>query len=244
MRNGRLVSLFVLATLLVVPAAAVATTYTHLSFDVSPAKIPQGGTTTIILSTADNSVVPPGGSNFNCNAPCTFPFVPPGPACPATNFESYKVTQLTVTTPKDPSNPDVYMLGSTSAPGITGSPIVVTKINEPLNVPYGPQGSPFTVNGIQYEWWRIRLNGNPVSPNQNIIAHPTPGPTSLAGTYTIDLEGTMQCFNTKTDFTQNFFFDIGFQITTPEFGSVLMVVGLGALAIVFLKKKAISPKIV
>ncbi len=132
------------------------------------------------------------------------------------------------------------MLGTTSGPGISGSPIVVTKLNEPINVPYGPESTPFTIGSTQYEWWRISNNGNPVSPNQNIIAYPPPGPTSLSGTYTIDVEGTMQCSGASVGFVNNFFFDIGFQITTPEFGSMLAVVAVGTMALLLFKRRAIG----
>ncbi len=237
MKRAVLLTGFALALLLAGPAA-LATTYTHLLFNVSPSSLPQGGSTNIILGTQDNSNPPPGGNNFQCNTPCTFPYVPPGPACPASQYVSYTVAQLKVTTPDDPTKPDVYMLGTTSGPGISGSPIVVT--TGPVSVPYGPESAPFTIGATQYEWWRISSNGNPVSPNQNIIAYPSPGPTSLPGTYTIDVEGTMQCLSGTSDFTQNFFFDIGFQITTPEFGSMIAVVAIASLALVLFKRKALG----
>ena len=232
-----------LALLMVGPAAAAATNYTHLMFNVSPASLPQGGSTNIILSTQVNTDVPPGGSNFDCAAPCTFPYVPPGPACPTSAFVSYTVTQLKVTTPNDPTKADVYMLGTTSAPGISGSPIVVT--SSPITVPYGPESAPFTIGATQYEWWRISLNGNPVSPNQNLISSPTPGATSLPGIYTIDVEGTMQCADGTSDpFVQNFFFDIGFQITTPEFGSMVAVVALVSFAALLLRQRMVAARTV
>jgi hypothetical protein len=148
------------------------------------------------------------------------------------------VTQLKVTTPNDPTNPDVYMLGTTSGPGITSSPIVVTSAT--INVPFGPAatgGSPFTINGVSYEWWRISSNGSPVNPNQNIVSNPSPGPTSLPGAYRIDIEGTMQCGSSQSKFDNNFFFDIGIQVTTPEFGSMLAVVAFGAAGLLVFRKK-------
>jgi hypothetical protein len=254
-----------IALLLVGPATVAADTYTHLMFNVSPQSLPLGGTANIILSSIDNTDVPPGPSNYICTAggiledahgnvlgTCSLPFVVPSPACDSTDhpFANYEVTQITVTTPHDPMAGDVYMLGTTSGAGIatvtsgiaTGSPIVVTKTDQPVSVPYGPQSSPFTINGIQYEWYRIKVNGAPGG-GGSIINTPTPGPTSLAGTYKIDVEGIMNCGAGSVAFTQTFWFDIGFQITTPEFGSMLMVVGLGALTVVFLKRRAVGTKI-
>jgi hypothetical protein len=133
------------------------------------------------------------------------------------------------------------MLGTTAHAGITSSPITVTKANQPLNVPFGPESSPFTVNGVQYEWYRTVLNGAPAG--GSIITNPIPGPTSLPGTYTIDVEGVMNCGPSTAPFTQTFFFDAGFQITTPEFGLMALAVGVGALSLIFLKRKVVTPHI-
>ncbi len=261
MKRTVLMSGLVLALLLVGPAMVAAATYTYQEFNLSPSSIPQNGVTNIVLETHDSTTVPSGSGNWVCTSSgqllnsanqvvgtCTLPFVPPGPACNdnTTGFVNYEITQLKVTTPNDPSSPDVYMLGTTSGPGISGAPLIVTKLDEPINVPYGPApgGSPFTINGNTYEWWRIRLNGNSVSPNQNIVSSPTPGPTSLAGTYTIDLEGVMHCGTSATAITQSFFFDIGIQVTTPEFGAMLIAVALGSLALAFVKRRVVAPSIV
>jgi len=234
-----------LAILLAGSAAAAADTYTHLWFNVTPSAIPSGGSVTIQLGTADNSVVPPGGSNFQCSYPCLFPYIPPGPACDDQSqpFQYYVVTQVYVLTPNDPTGPDQYFLGTTTAPSITSSPITVT--TGTINIPFGPETAPFTINGVQYEWWRTQVNGAPGG-GGSIITSPSPAPTGLTGKYTIDVEGNgnygggIQCGVVGTPFAGNFGFDIGFQISTPEFGSILVVFGLGVAGLLVFRKRILS----
>ena len=268
MTKGRLLLGVALAFLFVLPVASFATrpatTYTYLEFNCNPQSpdgsqctAPLNGVTDIILTTTVSSTVPSGTVNWYCvngewntrpdgsgvygGSCATLPYVPPGPACASTTgFLNYQVTQITVYTPPDPSAPDVYMLGTTTHSGITSQPIVVGPA-QTLTVPFGPGQSPLVIGSNTYDWWRIKING--AVAGGNIITHPTPSPTGIAGTYLIDIEGQMNCGSTTHPVTQQLHFDVGYHVTTPEFGSMFAVVGFGALALVFLKRKIATPHI-
>ena len=258
-----------LAFLFVLPAAAFATkaptTYTYLEFNCNPQNpdgtectAPMNGITNIILTTTVSSTVPSGTVNWYCingewntkqdgsgldgGSCATLPYIPPGPACSSDiGFVNYEVTEITVKTPNDPSALDMYMLGTTSSAGITSHPIVVGP-SQTVTVPFGPGQSPLVIGSNTYVWWRTVLNGAKVS-GQNIITYPTPSPTGVAGTYLIDIEGQMTCGSVTHPVTQLLHFDVGYTVTTPEFGSMFLAVGFGALALVFLKKKIVTPHI-
>ena len=233
--------------LLFAPAVASATTYTHLWFSASPPSIPINGVTNIILSTIDNSSPPTGtGNNLICSS---LPCIPSDPSCPSGNFINATVNQIRVTTPNDPTGHDAYMLGSSTHPASTTShpaKILITKLNQPLLVPYGPgQGGfslPTTGGNAQYYWWSVAQNGLPTNQPQPLTlgAPASPSPTGLSGKYAIDIEGVMYCTTSnQIIFKGAYFFDIIIIITTPEFGSFLVAMGIGSLAIVFLRRKAL-----
>jgi hypothetical protein len=264
MNKGKLLIGVAMAFLFVLPAAAFATkaptTYTYLEFNCNPQSpdgtnctAPMNGVTNIILTTTVSSTIPMGGVNWYCingewnskmdgsgldgGSCATLPYIPPGPACASTvGFLNYKVTEITVFTPNDPSKPDVYMLGTTSSAGIGSQPIVVGP-SQTLTVPFGPESNPIVIGSNSYEWYRIRLNG--AVTGGNIITNPTPSPTGIAGTYFIDIEGQMTCGTTTSSVTQLLHFDVGYHVTTPEFGSMFLAVGFSALALIFLKKKVV-----
>ncbi|MGD0395962.1 MAG: hypothetical protein ABSB26_03525 [Nitrososphaerales archaeon] len=268
MNKGKLLMGVALAFLFVLPATALAskapTTYTYLEFNCNPQSpdgtnctAPLNGVTEIILTTTVSSTVPSGTVNWYCyngewntkmdgsgvdgGSCATLPYIPPGPACASTKgFLNYEVTQITVYTPNDPSASDVYMLGTTSHSGITSQPIVVGP-SQTLTVPFGPETSPLVIGSNSYEWYRIRFNG--AVTGGSIITHPTPSPTGIAGTYLIDIEGQMTCGTATSPVTQLLHFDVGYTVTTPEFGSMFLAVGFSALALVLLKKRVAAPHI-
>jgi len=246
--------------LLVLPGAvAAATTYTYIQFNCSPTdtsgqcSTPINGVLTISFTTIQSTVVPLGGNHWTCvdgvwnseptgtgvsDGSCASPpYVPPGPACSSKiGFTNYQITQVKVYTPADPTSSDVYMLGTTTAPGIAGTPITLSP-SQALNLNFGPGTSPVTIGGHSYVWWRISLNGHPVHPNQNIITYPTPSPTGISGKYLVDFEGTMHCGSSSSAVNQGFFFDIGFIFTTPEFGSLAVAMGTGSAVLLLMRRR-------
>ncbi|HME18460.1 MAG TPA: hypothetical protein VKF15_01840 [Nitrososphaerales archaeon] len=249
--------------LLVLPGVvAAATTYTYLQFNCSPTdgsgqcSTPINGVLTVSFTTVQSTTVPLGGNHWTCvngvwnsqpdgsginDGSCSAPpYVPPGPACSSkVGFVDYQITQIKVYTPADPTSSDIYMLGSTTAPGITSTPIVLAP-SQTLNVPFGPGTSPVVIGGHTYVWWRISLNGHPVHPNQNIVSYPTPSPTGLPGKYLVDFEGRMYCGRSATQVNQAFFFDIGFFFTTPEFGSMIIATAFGAFALLAVRTRLVK----
>jgi hypothetical protein len=257
-----LLGIAVIALLVLPGAVAAATTYTYIQFDCTPkdgsgqCSTPQNGVLTISFSTVQSSTVPLGNNHWTCvngvwnskpdgtgitDGSCAAPpYVPPGPACSSKiGFSNYQITQVKVYTPADPTSSDIYMLGSTTSPGITTIPITLLP-SQTLNVPFGPQSSPIVIGGHSYVWWRISLNGNPVHPNQNVITYPTPSPTGMPGKYLVDFEGTMHCGRSTTTYNQAFFFDIGFFFTTPEFGSMFAATAFGAAALLLVRRRMVG----
>jgi len=224
----------ILALLFALPTLALADNYTYPAFSCNPnngtgCTLAVNGVATLLLTTQANSNIPSGAVNWFCvggqwntkvdgtgisGGSCSgLPLVPPGPACddsnPAYAFQGVVFTQVLVYTPGDPSASDVYMLGTASGPGISGSLITVTSGTQ--NLPFGPGQSP-VIGSNTYQWWRISLNGNPVYPNQNIISYPSPSPTGLSGIYFADFEGYISCGSGPV----NFHFDIGFILQTSS----------------------------
>ena len=261
--QGGLLGVTAVMLLLVLPGAALAaTTYTYLQFNCSPTdgggqcSTPMNGVLTITLTTIQSPTVPLGGNHWTCvngvwnseptgtgisDGSCaTPPYTPPGPACSSKiGFSSYRVTQVKVYTPADPTQSDVYMLGSASAPGISSTPIILGP-TQTLNLNFGPGTSPVVIGGHTYVWWRISINGNPVHPNQNIVANPSPSPTGMSGKYLVDFEGQMFCGKSPTSVNQAFFFDIGFFFTTPEFGSLAAVTAFGGAALLLMRRRLVQ----
>ncbi|HYC11587.1 MAG TPA: hypothetical protein VEC02_02875 [Nitrososphaerales archaeon] len=251
--------------LLVLPGAvAAATTYTYIQFNCSPTdtsgqcSTPINGVLTISYTTVQSTTVPLGGNHWTCvdgvwnsepdgsgisDGSCaTPPYTPPGPACSSTvGFVNYQITQVKVYTPADPTSSDIYMLGSSTGPGITSIPITLSP-SQTLNLNFGPGTSPVVIGGHTYVWWRISLNGHPVYPNQNIITSPTPSPTGVSGKYLVDFEGTMHCGKSATAVNQGFFFDIGFFFSTPQFGSLAVAMGAGSFALLLMRKRLVPRK--
>jgi hypothetical protein len=149
---------------------------------------------------------------------------------------NFQFTQIKVYTPNDPTSPDTYMLGTSSAPGITSAPILLGP-SQTLVLNFGPGASPQVVNGHTYVWWRIGLNGHPVHPNQNIINNPTPSPTGMPGKYLIDFEGNEHCGRSASSIDNAFHFDIGIPFTTPEFGSMLIATAFGSAALLLVRRR-------
>jgi len=243
--------LAVLAGSLLLGSSAVfaGTTYTHLFFNATPSAIPQNGVVTFTLSTQDNGVPPTGNSETSCGL--TLPCVPTDPSCPTGTFIKYVVTQLSVQTPNDPSGPDVYHLGTATDGNLADNPLLVDSTTEPLSVPYGPGQGGFTLptdggGSNLYYWWRITANGAPTNQKQPLTlgAPASPSPTGPAGTYTVDVAGTMYCTTSTVGFVGSYFFDASFQITTPEFGSLMVALAFGMVALFLLKKSVIKlPKL-
>lgn len=266
MNKGRLLIGVAVAFLFLLPAAAFATTYTYPEFNCNPqtadgssCTVLMGGSITITLTTSVSSKVPSGtvnwycvnglwntrkdGSGVNGGSCATLPLIPPGPACSSgIGFVNYQVTEITVQTPPDPIGPDVYMLGNTHNAGITAQPIVVGP-SQTATVVFGPEIVPQVIGSSSYVWYRVGLNG--AHAGGSIITHPTPPPTSLAGTYLVDIEGTMNCGTVSHPIVQYLHFDVGYFVVTSEYGSTLLGVGsmFLVLAAVFLKKKVVVPHI-
>jgi len=238
---------------------AAATTYTYISVDCTPkdpsglCSTPVNGSLTFMFTSIQSTKIPSGINHWACvngiwnskadgtgvsDGPCSAPpYVAPGPACSSQiGFTNYQITQIKVYTPNDPTSPDVYMLGSTTAPGITSIPIILTP-SQTLNVDFGPGSSPQVIGGQTYVWWRISLNGHPIYPNQNIVKYPSPSPTGMSGQYQIDYEGIMHCGRTSTGYNQQLFFDIQNPFTTPEFGSIAVVMAFSSLALLLMRKR-------
>jgi len=260
-RSGLLGAVAILMLLLPGTVAA-ATTYTYIQTDCTPkdasglCSTPVNGGLTFIFSSISSSKVPSGINHWACvngiwnskpdgtgvsDGPCAAaPYVAPGPACSSQiGFVNYQITQLKVYTPADPTNPDVYMLGSATAPGIASTPIILTS-STTLNLNFGPGASPQVIGGHTYYWWRISLNGHPVYPNQNIIKYPNPSPTGMSGQYQIDYEGIMHCGRASTGYNQQLYFDIQIPFTTPEFGSMFVATAFGAAALLLVRRRMVG----
>jgi len=81
--------------------------------------------------------------------------------------------------------------------------------------------------------------------NLRLDQHPSINPTSIQGTYVVDIEGVVAC-PAVTFFDQPFstvlFFDSGITVTTPQFPMAIGVVAAtGLAALVLIRKRLTVP---
>lgn len=181
---------------------------------VEPTKIPPNGIVNIHIAAYD----PPGDD----------PKVP-------NDFLYILVHQVVVRYPSD-TETEEYMLGTASAPGITGQKIRVD-YGEDIAIPYGPGVNPITIDGYNYYWWRTRKAGNPVYPNERIDLVPNPSPTGWIGEYEADVEGRAYYGTSEQEIRLRKFFDIPSFFEVPEFGLTAAAVSLLAYFALSLRKR-------
>ncbi len=181
---------------------------------VDPVSIPLNGVTNIHIQAYD----PPGND----------PKVPD-------DFLYILVHQVVVRYPAS-GYTEEYMLGTASAPGIAGQKIRVD-YNEDVAIPYGPGGSPITIDGNTYYWWRTRKGGNPVWPNERVDQVPVPSPTGWLGEYVADVEGRAYYGTSEHEIRLSKYFNIPGRFVVPEFGLTVAAVSLFAYWALYLRKR-------
>ena len=163
-----------------------------------------------------------------------------------------------------------YMLGSAATSGLywpaalggSGSGTSVPPQADALNVTIGDSftlvfgqgagGQTFTSvlgnppNDVSpagpYYWWTTA--GNTYGSNLRLDQHASINPTSTHGTYTVDIEGAVECGN-GAFFDQGFllFFDSGIVVTTPQFPLGFgMAAAVALIGMVFIKRRSFAPK--
>ncbi len=247
-----LLGLVAIAGLFAVPAVA-ATTYYGPSF-TTPVSISPGGTINIVLSTGSGTsfVALPQGSDTPCVGTCTYPNQN-WSVSPTSCFVS--VHQVTVT---DPNNVQ-YMLGSSTTSGLNwptsvgGSglsghaPAINYTSGDTFTVPFGTGAGGFSFTSVlgssppntvspegPYYWWQ---GGTNLRLDQNTQINPT----SIHGSYIVDIEGAVVCPTGSAPFSTALFFDAGSLVTTPEFPfSMAIVVATGFAGLLLVRKWALA----
>jgi len=248
-----------------------ATTYYGPSFTISPSSIAPGETVNILLSTTSGSSFssPPGGGSNGPTGTCSgtegncyFTLE----SCPSGEFDFYSIHQITVT---DPDGNNYYLGGSsgyslswpvslggpesggvstqTTAEGF--GPALNVSQSDSFSIPFGQGVGGFSFTSSlgtnpslgqvepegPYYWYAIH-SSTPLPPSFN--------PTTVQGTYSVDIEGAVVCgpisAETVTPFTiAPIFFDGAVTFNTPQFAAGSAVaVAIGLVGLAFLRRKS------
>jgi hypothetical protein len=250
--------------------SSFATTYYGPSFSFYPSHIPPGGTVNIVITTvsANYFVQPPSGSDNPCQPGqvCAFPLQ----SCVNASEFYYSIHEVTVTDP----NGNEYMLGSSTTSGLAwptdlGGPAndyqtIKNGFADALNVtvgdnytlPFGPAAGGYTYTSVlpnppndvtpagPYYWWTVQGNAN--GNNLRLDQHPNINPTSVSGTYTVDIEGEVECGpGAYQSLGVLIFFDAPAQFQVPQFAipaTAAAAVTFAALLILYRRKGILGRK--
>ena len=224
-----------------------------------------GSTWTTLPQGSAHSSFPFPGCTYDSNTntwACSFP----QQSCTSSSNFYYSIHEITVT---DPNN-NVFMLGSATTSGLywpaslggSGSGTHVPPQADALNVtigdsftiPFGTGAGGFSFTSLlgnppndvspagPYYWWTVA--GSAYGSNLRLDQHPSIVPTSIHGTYQVDIEGVIVCGSSSSSATIQLFFDDGFNVTTPEFGtSVVAVVGVAFILLVLARQGILGKRV-